>query len=496
MHISSAQIKKIHAKSSWLNRGHNLVQSQQYEKALLCYEEAIKHFPKDAELRYCKGVAEHHLKNFENAIKNYQQAIRINSKYAEAYDNLAAAQFELGLDSDALESIQKALKISPHRPKQHGRLACIYIRQGLFEEAIRAIEQAIKLDPNCASYYMIRSSAYRCIKEIDNSIKDIRKAIELNPEDPNYYYNLSFDLLITEDFEEGWACYEARFLTEDFLKNTPKMIAPEWKGNSSLMGKTILVIPEQGLGDQIQFGRYAIILREMGAKVLLSVKPSLIEIMQSMDPEISVITCFIPAEEVPQHDYYVSLMSLLGIFKTNINRVPSALKYISPSQTAIDKWSKQFTSRERLRVGITWSGNPSHVNDRNRSMPLKNLIPLFDFDIDFFILQIEMKKEEDKMITELPLKDYRKEFSTFQDTAGLMDYLDLVITVDTSVAHLSAALGKPTWVMLPYVPDFRWLLDRDDSPWYPTMKLFRQTSPGDWDSVVEKIKSELNNLFV
>lgn len=495
MHISPSQIKKIHAKSSWLNRGHNLVQSKQYVDALLCYEEAIKHFPKDAELRYCKGVAEHHLKYYLQAIESYRHAIRLNSNYSEAYDNLAAAQFELGLDNDALVSIEKALKISPFKPKQHGRLACIYVRLGLYEEAIKAASQAIKLDPKCANHYMIRSSTYRCIKKIDESITDIRKAIEINPEDPNYYYNLSFDLLINEEFEEGWICYEARFLTEDFLKNTPKMIAPEWKGNTSLVGKTILITPEQGLGDQIQFGRYAIVLKEMGATVFLSVKPPLIEIMKSMDPEIHVITCFIPAEEVPQHDYYVSLMSILGIFKTNLNRVPSALKYISPSQNVIDYWKERFVTKDRLRVGITWSGNPSHVNDRNRSMPLIKMIPLFKFDLDFYILQTEMREAEEIIVKSLPLNDYRNELKSFHDTSGLINYLDLVITVDTSVAHLSAAMGKPTWIMLPYVPDFRWLLDRDDSPWYPSVKLFRQSSPGDWDGVINKIEAEISYLF-
>ena len=495
MHISPAQIKKIHAKSSWLNRGHNLVQSKQYDEALRWYEEAIKHFPKDAELRYSKGVAEHHLKNYQQAMENYQHAIRIKSNYSEAYDNLAAAQFELGLDDDALVNIEKAIKISPFKPKQHGRLACIYVRQGLFEEAIKAATQAIKLDPACASYYMIRSSAYRCIKKIKESIEDIRKAIEINPEDPNYYYNLSFDLLINEEFEEGWVCYEARFLTEDFLKNPPRMIAPEWKGNTSLVGKTILITPEQGLGDQIQFGRYAIVLKEMGATVFLSVKPPLIEIMKSMDPEIHVITCFIPAEEVPQHDYYVSLMSLLGIFKTNLNRVPSALKYISPSQSVLDKWGKLFFTKDKLRVGITWSGNPSHVNDRNRSMPLSKLLTLFDYEIDLFILQTEMRDTDESMVRSLPFKDYRKELTSFHETAGLINYLDLVITVDTSVAHLSAAMGKPTWIMLPYVSDFRWLLDREDSPWYPSVRLFRQSSPGDWEGVIKKIETEMNYLF-
>ena len=486
--------EKRNTLSYWLNQGHSLVQSKEYEKALLIYEEGLMHFPHSAELFYCKGVVEFQLKQYQRSIINYKQAINIKPKYVLALENLATAQFEIGLFNDALISINTALKISPNKGNSHARLACILSRLGHHQKAIEAATRAISLDPKCANHYMIRSSVLRCLQKIDDSIKDIRTAIELSPDEPNFYYNLSFDLLLKEEFEEGWACYEARFLTEAFLQNTPKMVAPEWRGNTSLAGKTILVIPEQGLGDQIQFGRYAIILKEMGAKVLLSVKPSLIEIMQSLDSEIHVMTCFVPASEVPHHDYYVSLMSLLGIFKTNLNRIPSDIKYLSPSEDALYKWEKKLPNKVRLKVGITWSGNPSHVNDVNRSMSLFNLLPIFDLNIDFYILQIEMRDEEIKIAQTSRLLDYRNEFTSFNETAGLINYLDLVISVDTSVAHLSAALGKPTWLMLPFVPDFRWLLNRDYTPWYPTMRLFRQTSPGDWKGVVNEIQKELHNL--
>ena len=475
-------------KEYFLKRGARLMQAKQFEQASVCYSEAIKIIPNDAHLHYCKGVAHHQNKQLVEAAISYSQALQLNPKLVEAFENLAEAQTELQLFNDALLSIRAAIALHPIRPLSHIRLARILIRLSRYNEAIEATTHALCLDPLNTTTYLIRSNAHRGLNQLQESIADLRQAIALDPNNPELPYNLSFDLLLSEQFEEGWQRYESRFNTENFLRSTPRMVSPRWNGTDSLDGKTILVCPEQGLGDQIQFARYALVLLGMGAKVIMPVAPALVDIVQSMHPDVLVKSSLQPASSLPQHDYYIPLMSLLGIFKTDLNNIPYADRYITPDAAITAKWQARFANKSsKPQVGITWSGSQLHVNDHNRSMSLTQLAPLLNLDMDWHILQTEIREADEVLLPQTPLKDWRPELTSLHETAGLLDQLDLLITVDTSVAHLSAALGKPTWIMLPYAPDFRWLLNRSDTPWYPSVQLFRQSKPRDWDSVTNEI---------
>ena len=239
--------------------------------------------------------------------------------------------------------------------------------------------------------------------------------------------------------------------------------APVWNGRVSLEGKTILIYPEQGIGDQIQFSRYGLVLLKLGARVIMLVTPTLVSIIQSMHPDIFVTSVLLPAAELPEHDYHISLMSLLGIFNTNLSNIPQIELYIEPSKSTTCKWSKYFSFKNKLQIGIAWSGSRYHVNDHNRSMSLERLRPLFELGVDWHMIQTEVDSRDEAFLVQTPLRDWRSELTDFHETSGLLDQLDLIIAVDTSVAHLSAALGKPTWIMLPYAPDFRWMLERTDS---------------------------------
>ena len=477
-------------KESWLKRGATFMQVKQFVQASECYKGALKQFPNDAHLHYCKGVAHHQNKQLPEAAKSYSQALLLNPKMVEAFENLSEAQIELQLFDDALLSIRAAIALQPKRPHTHTRLARILIRLGHYTEAIEAATYALSLGPQSATTYLIRSNAHRELNQLQESIADLRQAIEIDPNNAELPYNLSFDLLLSEQFEEGWQRYESRFQTENFIKNTPQMVSPKWNGTESLDGKTILICPEQGLGDQIQFGRYALVLLGMGAKVIMPVSPALVDIVQSMHPAVLVTSSLQPASALPLHDYYIPLMSLLGIFKTDLNNIPYADRYIAPDAAITAKWQARFANKSsKPQVGITWSGSQLHVNDHNRSMSLTQLEPLLNLDVDWHILQTEIRKKDEILLPQTPLKDWRPELTSLHETAGLLDQLDLLITVDTSVAHLSAALGRPTWIMLPYAPDFRWLLSRSDSPWYPSVQLFRQSKPRDWESVMNQIIS-------
>ena len=475
-------------KKKWLLQGAELMQAKQFALASNCYSEALEKFPKDAHLRYCLGVALHQNKQALQAIGAYCNALQLNPKLTEGYENLAEAQTELKLFDDALISIRAAIALKPSRAITHTRLARILVHLGHYTEAIDVATHSLSLAPNNATTLMIRSNAHRGLNQLQESIADLRQAMAIDPNNAELPYNLSFDLLLSEQFEEGWQRYESRFDTENFLKSTPQMVAPKWNGTDSLEGKTILVCPEQGLGDQIQFVRYALVLLGMGAKVIMPVVPALVDIVQSMHPDVLVTSSLQPASALPQHDYYIPLMSLSGIFKTDLNNIPYADRYITPDEAITAKWHARFANKSsKPQVGITWSGSQLHVNDHNRSMSLTQLAPLLNLDVDWHILQTEIREADEVLLPQTPLKDWRPELTTLHETAGLLDQLDLLITVDTSVAHLSAALGKPTWIMLPYAPDFRWLLNRSDTPWYPSVQLFRQSKPRDWESVTSQI---------
>jgi hypothetical protein len=210
-----------------------------------------------------------------------------------------------------------------------------------------------------------------------------------------------------------------------------------------------------------------------------------------MHPKVFITSSLQPVTALPAHDYNIPLMSLMRVFNANLSNIPRTERYLSPNENISKKWATLIGKKNKLQVGITWSGSQIHVNDHNRSMPLEKLQPLFNLDVDWHVLQTEIRNNDEAILALSPLKDWRSELTSLHETAALLDQMDLLITVDTSVAHLSAALGRPTWIMLPYAPDFRWLLNRTDSPWYSSVKLFRQPAPGCWDDVIEQIYTTL-----
>ena len=491
MQRTSSSVQKSNSRNLWLKRGAFLMNAKQYAEASACYGESLKQYPSDAQLWYCKGVAHHNNNELLQALDCYSRALQSKIDFVEAFENLAEAQSGLFLFDDALLSIQAAIALQPNKAISHTRMARILQRLGQYDEAIEVCTHALRLEPQNPQALMVRSNAYRGLNRLQDSIADLRQAIIQSPSEPDYVYNLSFDLLLNEEFEEGWTCYESRFQTKNFLDNVTPMVTPRWTGQDNLQGKTILICPEQGLGDQIQFGRYALILKGMGAQVILAVAPGLVDIMQTMDPDIQVVSCLQATSTLPAHDFHIPLMSLPGVFQTDVQTTPCADRYIAPDAGIADKWAKRLPNKSKMQIGITWSGSQLHVNDHNRSMSLAQLLPLFNLDADWHVLQTEIRPQDEALLAQTPLKDWRHELTSLHETAGLLDQLDLLITVDTAVAHLSAALGKPTWMMLPFAPDFRWLLHRTDSPWYPSVHLFRQAHPKDWASVTEPIYQTL-----
>jgi hypothetical protein len=295
------------------------------------------------------------------------------------------------------------------------------------------------------------------------------------------------------DFRAGWRGYEARWRGRNLSSQRRNFLVPLWLGVGSLEGKTILLHAEQGFGDTIQFVRYAPLVAERGAKVVVEVQRELVRLLSGIKEIDAVIG---RGETLPVFDLHCPLASLPLAFGTEVSTIPAPTPYINAADDDVRLW-RELLPRRRLRIGMVWSGDPAHDNDVNRSIRLKTLAPLFDVtDVDFVSLQHRIRDEDRAMPQDFAnLFRLERSFRDFADTAAVVSSLDAVISVDSAVAHLAGAMGKPLFLLLPFGADFRWLRERHDSPWYPTAQLFRQPKFGDWDGVIETLARELRTKF-
>jgi hypothetical protein len=291
------------------------------------------------------------------------------------------------------------------------------------------------------------------------------------------------------DFANGWKKHEWRWQNKSL---TPRrFMKPLWLGAEPVKGKRLFIYSEQGLGDTIQFCRYAPMVAELGARVILEVPSSLRHLLASLPGGIEIRN---QGEPLPQFDLHCPLLSLPLAFDTRLETIPSTTPYLRvPSQT-LQKWGQRLGQKQRPTIGLAWSGNPDHKNDDNRSISLQLLRSLFDIEVTFVSLQKDLRMGDATLLKEYAISHFAEGLNTFADTAALISHLDLVISVDTSVAHLAGALAKPVWILLPFVPDWRWLLNRDDSPWYPSATLFRQDSGRAWDGVIKRTAIALSEF--
>jgi hypothetical protein len=291
------------------------------------------------------------------------------------------------------------------------------------------------------------------------------------------------------NFEAGWPGREARWR---MIQNRPKFSQPMWLGIERIRDKAILILADEGFGDTIQFVRYVPMLAELGARIILAVQDPLHSLLSNL-PGISNCLPMSAAGNFSEFDFYCPTMSLPLAFGTRLDTIPSFRSYLpAPTEDRVLAWQKRLGAHDRLRVGLVWSGNPRHLDDHNRSVTLWAFSHLLDADATFVSLQKDPKSDDKVALQGLPgIIDLTNHLTDFAETAALISCLDLLITVDTSVAHLAGALGLPTWILLSYAPDYRWLLDREDSPWYPSMRLFRQDHTRDYGSVVARVRTEL-----
>jgi tetratricopeptide (TPR) repeat protein len=475
---------------AYANLGTAFLELKLHEDAIRSYDLALSIKPDYAEAQYNRSLSLLELKRYELAIESCNNAIAIRPDYAEAHYNRGLALLELKRYEDAIKSCDSAIAIKPDYPEAHSNRGIALQRLNRLEEAVSSFEKAIAIRSNYAEAHTNLGSALQKLNRIEESLASYDRAIAIRPDHADTYFNKALILLLDGQFETGWKLNEFRWKTTSKKLEFRAFNQPLWLGSQSLAGKTILLHAEQGLGDTIQFCPYTKSVKALGASVLLEVPKPLMGLLKQLEGVDILIES---GSTLPAFDYHCPLMSLPLAFKTNLENIPNPEAYLTNSADQREVWSQRLGTKVKPRVGIVWSGNPSHNNDRNRSLSLERLTQQLPTVFEYVSLQKDIADSDREMLEVRKIKFFGENLHDFSDTAALCDLMDIVISVDTSVAHLAGALGKATWVLLPYAPDWRWMLDRDSSPWYASVKLYRQSHDMNWGPVLNLIACDLMN---
>src|SRR5262245_53190063 len=474
---------------AYLNRGNVLKALMHLDAAVASYDTAIALQPDYAEAYSNRGTGLQALGQLDAAVASYDTAIALQPDYAEAYSNRGSALWELMQLDAAVVSCDTAIALQPDFAEAYSNRGSALQALMQLDAAVASYDRAIALKPGYAEAYSNRGTALQALMQLDAAVAWYDKAIALQPDYGEAYLFKSHALLLRADLLDGWKLHEWRWTTKHIKLMKRNFTQPLWLGDESLAGKTILLHSEQGLGDTIQFCRYAQLVADLGARVLMEVPRSLVALLKPLRGVSDVV---VQGSPLPAFDYHCPLLSLPLAFKTDLNSIPCSPKYLRAEASKLTYWTSKLGKKRHPRIGLVWSGSTGHKNDHNRSIALAALIPHLPADCQYVSLQKEVRKIDKPVLeSSTNILHFGNELRDFTDTAALCELMDVVISVDTSVAHLSGALGQPTWVLLPFSPDWRWLLERDDSPWYPSIKLYRQSRVGDWDSVLVKLTADL-----
>ncbi len=440
------------------------------------------------------GLIFYALRDFQRALASYDEGLRLAPDDAELLNRRGVALLELGRAREALESFDRVLLHTPNRLDALGNRGNSLLKLNRVADALATYDRALECAPRNVQLLTNRAAALRRLDRPDEAARSASRALTIKPDFAQARFVESVARLTLGDFAAGWRGYESRWQVGWLASQRRSFAAPLWLGKESLDGKTILLHAEQGLGDTIQFARYATLLASRGANVILEVQRPLVRLLSRLQG----VTAVLAREEVlPHYDFHCPLLSLPLACGTTLETIPADHAYIASADAAISFWRTRLPQR-RLRVGLVWSGERSHDNDLNRSMRLATLEPLLDLpDVAFVSLQHEVREEDLPFLqSRSDVCEIGRQFKDFADTAAAIALLDAVIAVDTAVAHLAGAMGKPLFLLLPFAADFRWLRERADSPWYPSARLFRQPQFGDWDSMVKVLRQELARFGV
>lgn len=490
---------------SYINLGQLLRQQNRFHESVIAFKTAIKIRPDNPDAHNDLGRSLIGCFDLEAAECAFRQATRLKPEFDNAHSNLGNVLHELGRLAEAESAHRNAIRLSPAFADAHSNLGNVLRDMGRMAEAEESCRTAISIKSDFADAYSnlgdILQQQGRMVEAKDNYLK----AIRLAPNSAPTHWNFSHLLLTVGDYCEGWKLYEWRWYLNNANRSIKRDYAvPRWWGNTSIVGQTILIYPEQGIGDSIQCARYIPLLVERGAKVILEAPAQLVSVMQTLPCPVTVIAS---GETSPAFDLHCPIMSLPLAFKTTVETIPLNIPYLFANKERANRWTAKMVTERSLKVGLVWSGGlrldqpQTWATNRRRNIPLELLAPLNLPGIKFYSLQ-----KGDEAVEQLkalnafnwpgpPIIDFTDEIKNFADTAALLEHLDLVISVDTSTAHLAAAMGKPVWLLNRFDTCWRWFLERTDSPWYPTVRIFRQPSLGDWETVIKNVSTELSQLI-
>ena len=479
-----------------INLGFIKHENSDFDAAIPHYQAALALDPNIPQTAYNLAKIFEEQCKVEEAIAHYEQALVAEPNFVPALINLAVVLQEKGELLEAIHLYRRALEVQPHSWEAYNNLATVLQEQGNLEDALEYYHKALELLPDFVEAINNLGRTFLEKGAVEDAIACYRRAIDLNPNHASAHLNLSLALLLVGDLENGLAEYEWRWQIKEFKTghscfftgpgNTvlAREYRPLWDG-SDLQGKTILLHAEQGLGDSLQFIRYAAIVKQQGGNVIVDCYPQLRRLFAMLD---GIDLLMVRGEPLPEFDVQVPMLSLPYVLGTKLETIPGNIAYLSPPADA----EFGLLPDRNLKVGIVWAGNPKHRKNTQRSCSLSQFIPLLDVSgVTFYSLQKDVLEADRALLNQTPIVDLSPHFADLADTAAAIAKLDLVITVDTAVAHLAGALGKPVWILLAFSPDWRWLLEREDSPWYPTAKLFRQRQRGDWEGVFQRVTQAL-----
>ena len=511
--------------SAHSGRGGLLQGRKQWTAALAAYDQAIAINPADAATHYNRGTVLKELKQFTAALGSYERAIAANPQFARAHAMRAEVLQEIAQFAPALGSYDRAIELDAHDATTHNNRAVLLQKMARFAEGLAAYDRAVALNPNYAEAWFNRGTLLSDRDDPDAALGSYERAIGARPnfadayvnrgieleklgqiqaaranyersiaityDLPEAHFNLALAALTLGDYATGWTEYEWRWRAKGgpIFREKRDFEQPLWLGQEDIAGKTLLLYGEQGLGDSLLFCRYVEWVAKLGPRILLEVPPPLVKLCTTLPGVAQVIPYGSP---LPDFDLQCPLMSLPLAFNTTLATIPANVGYLRSDARKVDDWRRRLGPKVKPRIGLVWSGNPLVKANRKRHFALSSFVSHLSAAVDYFCLQTEVAAADRETLAKTPgILQFNDSLCDFTDTAALCECMDLVISVDTSVAHLSGALGKKTWVLLPFVADWRWLTDREDSPWYPTLRLFRQRSLGDWHGVFERVAAEL-----
>jgi tetratricopeptide (TPR) repeat protein len=487
----TALVRQPDFQQALFNMGNTYISLNRPEDAQVCYEREIELNPNFVAAHLCLGEVGKRLQNFTLARTAFEQAATLDPNSAEAFQGVAEIMQAEEHFEDAIANYRRALELKPESTFALNMMGTAYQSIERLDEAEKCYRQALDFMPDQPSVFNNLAVVLNAEGRLEEAVEVYRHLLDLDPDYADGHWNLAVALLAKGAYSEGWREFEWRFRK---VNPVPLRLfsQPLWDG-SRLSGKTILLHAEQGFGDTIQFARYAPLVAQRGGKVIIECQtPALREVLHSLEGVSQVV---VAGETLPYFDFHLPLMSLPLVFDTTLESIPCKIPYLAADPQKAETWRRRVGESSRFKVGLVWYAKQSQVLNRKRSCPLRLFSPLWNVEgVEFYTLQIGVGTEQlEYFSASHQIIDLTRDITSFADTAAFISNLDLVISIDTAVAHLAGALGAKTWVILPFVAEWRWLCQREDSPWYPTLRLFRQPSQGDWLSLMNDVAAVLDD---